>query len=258
MWPNAANTGVPAGTVLRPSGDITVTQNGAVLDGLDVTGCITVKANDVTIRRSRVTGSCFHVIDNWGFRLLVEDVEVNGLNLADDCISYNNYTARRVNLHGCADGAKFGDNTVMEYSYIHDMSERCPAGVTGYDPAVCTHNDGMQSMGGSNVVIRYNNIDNQTPHGVSAVKIGCENSAKAPTDPNYELTSNVSVYGNRLNGGGFSVYGGAAEHTGEVDGTNISVTNNTFGPGAKWGTLLYATPGLVWSGNIMEGTGAPA
>ena len=53
-FPNASNTGVPAGVSLKPSGSITVTQNGAVLDGLDVSGSIRVQANNVTIKRTRI------------------------------------------------------------------------------------------------------------------------------------------------------------------------------------------------------------
>ena len=51
-----ANTGVPAGTVLKASGPITVNTAGAVIEGLDVTGAITVNAENVTIRNTRVRG----------------------------------------------------------------------------------------------------------------------------------------------------------------------------------------------------------
>ncbi|SDL83304.1 hypothetical protein, partial [Tessaracoccus oleiagri] len=54
-FPNATNTGVPAGTVLRRSGSIVVTTPGTVIDGLDVDGSIDVQANNVTIRNSRVS-----------------------------------------------------------------------------------------------------------------------------------------------------------------------------------------------------------
>ena len=49
------NVGVPAGTALTPSGSINVTTAGAVIDGKDVTGEITVSANNVTIKNSRIT-----------------------------------------------------------------------------------------------------------------------------------------------------------------------------------------------------------
>src|SRR4029079_4677185 len=48
-------------TTPPPSGNINVTTAGTVIDGKDVTGTISVNANNVTIRNSRVTrttGGC--------------------------------------------------------------------------------------------------------------------------------------------------------------------------------------------------------
>jgi hypothetical protein len=53
-FPAPSNTGVPKGTTLKPSGDVTVSDDGAVVSGLEVTGTITVDANDVTIENTRV------------------------------------------------------------------------------------------------------------------------------------------------------------------------------------------------------------
>ena len=53
--PAYGNVGVPSGTTLRPSGDITVNTAGTVVTGLDVTGTITVKAPNVTIKNTRIT-----------------------------------------------------------------------------------------------------------------------------------------------------------------------------------------------------------
>ena len=43
-WPNASNTGVPAGTVLTPSGGMTITTAGAVIDSRDISGSVVVNA----------------------------------------------------------------------------------------------------------------------------------------------------------------------------------------------------------------------
>ena len=53
--PNAGNVGVPAGTILTASGSITVTTPGTVIDGKDITGTVTISADNVTIRNSRIT-----------------------------------------------------------------------------------------------------------------------------------------------------------------------------------------------------------
>ena len=52
-----ANTGVPAGTVLKASGSITVTTAGPSSTAWTSTGTITVNADNVTIRNTRVKGT---------------------------------------------------------------------------------------------------------------------------------------------------------------------------------------------------------
>ena len=59
--PAYGNVGVPAGTKLTPSGSITVTTPGTVVNGRSVSGEIDVKANNVTIKNTKVTmtgGGC--------------------------------------------------------------------------------------------------------------------------------------------------------------------------------------------------------
>jgi hypothetical protein len=50
-YPDATNTGVPAGTKLEVmTGDQKITEAGTVIEGKDIRGCITVVAPHVTIR----------------------------------------------------------------------------------------------------------------------------------------------------------------------------------------------------------------
>ena len=53
-YPDANCTGVPAGTTLTPSGGLTITTAGTVIDGRDITGQVVVNAPNVTIRNSRI------------------------------------------------------------------------------------------------------------------------------------------------------------------------------------------------------------
>src|SRR5659263_245731 len=54
--PGASNTGVPAGTTLTPSGELRITTANQVIDGLDITGPVTVEAPGVVIENSRIHG----------------------------------------------------------------------------------------------------------------------------------------------------------------------------------------------------------
>jgi len=234
-WPDATNTGVPKGTVLTNSGSINITKDGTVIDGLNVTGCIYVGASNVTIRRTKITANCFNAIEirDWtGLKnLLIEDVEVDGQKTTDNCIVNGAYTARRVNLHGCADGAKLSDNTLIEDSYIHDLM----------NDNGC-HCDGVQTMGGTNITLRHNNID--VIGSGSAVMLGDEFGKLG-----------VFVFDrNRFAGGNFSFYGGWNQQT-KTTPSSLTITNNTFAGSTTYGTHVYVAPATtVWSGNV-DGSG---
>ena len=55
-FPDATNTGADC-SALAPSGSVTVTGNGAVVEGKDISGSVTVQASDVTIRNDCITSS---------------------------------------------------------------------------------------------------------------------------------------------------------------------------------------------------------
>lgn len=231
--PNATNTGVPSGVSLTSSGSITVTTNGAVIDARHITGSITVKANNVTIKRSKISSSSYYPIRLYsGYSgLLVEDVEIAG-NGCSAGIVFGGYTARRVHVYGCADGLKAGNNTTIENSYIHDLYKTSTS-----------HNDGIQSPGGSNIVIRNNNIAHRKQQ-TSAILLQTDN---APID-------NVLIEGNWLDGGNFVVY--SRNHKGGGDPTNVRIINNRFGRNYVYG--LFSIDGMVKkSGNVWDDTGEP-
>ncbi|HEY1276816.1 MAG TPA: hypothetical protein VGF25_18040, partial [Thermoleophilaceae bacterium] len=78
-FPTAATTGVPDGWApsATTSGNLTVTTDGAVVQGQLVTGSILVRAQNVTIRNSRVYGQIYNQVANQGYNgLLVEDTEI--------------------------------------------------------------------------------------------------------------------------------------------------------------------------------------
>ncbi|MEM9608805.1 MAG: right-handed parallel beta-helix repeat-containing protein [Actinomycetota bacterium] len=230
-WPDASNTGVQDGVQLTPSGSITVRQDGAVIENLDVDGRIEVRADNVTIRNVRVTGDSAHLIRNRGRNLLVEDVTLVGQQPCSAGIAFSNYTARRVDVSGCADGMKANGNVLIEDNYIHDL--RKWAG---------THNDGIQSTGGSNIVIRDNRIEGAFRGSVSAIKLTSE----------HNHLSDVVVEGNLFSGGNYTIY--LTRKDDMQAPTDIRIVDNTFVRGTeKWGWLYNDNgPSQVFSGNVWD------
>jgi hypothetical protein len=253
-WPDASNTGVPSGYPLKPSGGFTVTQAGAVIDGLDVSGCIVVQADNVTIRNSRVRGSCSSgtITSTSNTNLVIEDVEVDGLNRDgySALVSTSNFTCRRCNLHSGGQGFHAEFNVVVEDSYVHD--------IFGQNDS---HNDSFVSNGGNNMVIRHNTmlceIIEPDPQG------GC--SAAIAIYGDFHPVDNVLVENNLLGGGSFCAYGGS------VDGKRYPVASNVRFVGNHFTNRFYPkcgefgpitafknnVNGNSWTGNVWHESGAP-
>lgn len=237
--PGPHNTGVPAGTVLIPrQGTLTLTQAGQVLDAVDLKGCVAVKAPGVVIRRSRIRCDAYYPVEVFsGASLLIEDSEIDGSpsgGIATSGIAFSHYTARRVNIHGTADGLKADSDVVVEDSWVHDLWL-----------APGDHADGVQSTGGARVTLRRNFIDIRD-HGAghggepnSAVQVGIE----------WASNSQWTIKGNWLYGGGWIVNADAGQ------GRGNKIVNNRFGP-AGYGAV--ATTGeWLRSGNVWDKTGEP-
>lgn len=225
-YPDETNTGVPIGVTLTNSGCVTVNTPGAVVQNLNIQDCnITVNANNVTIRNVRISGCTYYPIDYSGSGLVVEDTEI-----ASDCpqttaaLSFGNYTARRVNVHGTADGFKANSNVIIEDSYIHDLAVTQDS-----------HNDGVQSTGGSNVTLRHNTCKMGTA-GV-CVQFGS-------SDTGWLVTNNL------FNGTGWILNG--SNGTSSSTFTNNRFTRTGFGPASITGS------GNTWSGNYYDDNGAVA
>lgn len=240
--PGARNTGVPAGTRLTPSGSITVIEDGAVLEGLDVDGCILVKAKDVTIRSSRVrcsspVGQVAVAVSSPGDRLTLEDVEVDGLGTSAVCVGWSGYTLLRVNVHGCADGVRFGHRVTIQDSWVHDLAR-----------LRTLHGDTLQTTSASDVVIRGNTLDaNSTTRGDynnSAIMLGSETGTRK--------VQRVLIEGNHLDGGNYTL-----NVRGDIDATDVTIRDNVFGTSSRYGQVLTPTSVPLGTGNRFASSGAP-
>lgn len=229
-YPDETNTGVPAGTVLTNSGSITVTTAGTVIDKKNISGQVIIRANNVTIRNSRITSGDYYPIDNnnGNTGLLVEDTEIKGTNSnVTSLMSFANYTARRVNIYGGADGFKADSNVLIEDSYIHDLA--VSAG---------SHNDGIQTTGGSNVTVRHTTCKLSTFVGANAcIQIGDE----------WAPNSNWLVENNLLDGGGWTINAG-------TQSSSMRFLNNRFTRNAGYGAGHPS--GSIWTGNYYDDNGA--
>ncbi|OJT24970.1 hypothetical protein BO221_11315 [Archangium sp. Cb G35] len=246
--PDATNTGVPSGAALTVhNGDLTITTNGTVIEGLDIHGFVTVRASNVVIRRSIIRGGVATrnrkvVSFESGTDNLIEDSELTVANPSAwiDNLGGSNFTARRLNIHGGVDGIKAGSNTVIERCYIHDMT------YFSVDPnqgGKNSHNDAIQILSGSNIQVQDNNL----------VMPESQNAAIQVTQ-DFGVVSSLFIRRNWADGGrctfNFSHKGGTS--------LTVSATNNRFGRNSYYNCPILKSTGTTgtFTGNVWDDTGA--
>lgn len=219
-----AYTGV---TLAAYSGPTTITVAGTTIDSKEITSCLKIEANNVTIKRSYMHGCTgAYVIDNYatdavgGTNLLIEDTKIECNNapggIAETAIADSNYTLRRSDVSLCENGP-WGENdslpsgtvTIVD-NFIHNL--QCYG---GGDP----HIDGVQLQDhGHDVTVQHNRIYGSCD-GATAGQHG--NSAVFPGG---DMT-NITVTQNLLAGGGWTLY---CNQEARGLGTNNFFTLNRF------------------------------
>ena len=234
-WPDASNTGVPAGTTLTASGSLVLNTPGQVVDGLDIQGRVTVNSDGVVIRRSRITSDSLTVlkIADGVIGVRIEDVEIDGTKATEGSNGIEGpATVVRADIKGVENGLQPESGSVIQDSGIHDL------GAVGRP-----HIDGIQIDGArSNIVVRHNTIDLRGWTQTAAVMI---NNYSGPA-------SDIIVDGNRLLGGGYTLRSDGRFSGGPI--TGVEFTNNRIRYGA-WGYASISVYDLLWSGNVDDKTG---
>jgi hypothetical protein len=241
-YPGPSNSGVPAGVVLSPSGSLLITRDGTVVDGLDINGCVSVQASNVTISRSRIhctTGKPVVGAGAGARGLVVRDSELDAGGVANATYATEGITLLRNDMHNLIDGPRITSNTRIEGNWIHDL-------VRVGD----SHNDALQSLGASNVVIRGNTLQAYSfgdPHN-AAIMIG------SPTGP---ALSNWLVEGNFMDGGNVMIN----LHADAAVAGSLVFRDNAFGTHSRYDQtrLGLDRAGVTWaSSNVWAATGLSA
>jgi hypothetical protein len=266
-FPDATNTGVPAGTTLKTvpgqvsSGtgwsysaagqQVNVTGNGAVLSGLSFSGDINITASNVTIKNDLVvTGGSFGIILRHTANVTIQNSTVSGLNLTsgrvDTAISdaYGDSTGMVVkanNISDCRSAVQLTAGLVTG-NYLHD-----PGYIAG------DHTNGVIANGGTGQLTVSDNtiLDN----------LGQTDAVTIDTNQVAGPVTNKVIENNLLSGGSYVIYGGTAfGHS----TSGIVIQDNRFGQGfysksGQFGPAAYfdhTGAGNVWSGNVWDSTGA--
>jgi hypothetical protein len=244
QFPNAASTGVPAGTALTAyTGPMTITTANTVIDAKTITGDLQIRATGVKISRSKVIG---HVDSDNGGSVTITDTEVDGGKDDVAAITQDNVTMLRVNVHGARQSITCGTNCNIQNSWLHGQYN-LPGG--GW------HVNGYISNGGSHVLLKHNTVACDALYDAKSDG-GCTGPAAifGDFDPLNDITfdDNLFVAGP----GAYCLYAG--NDPGKPYGANptaIVVKNNVFQRGSNGKCATYGpfTSYKAGSGNSFTG-----
>jgi hypothetical protein len=255
-FPDATNTGwTPTGVTLKPySGPSTITLSGTVIDSADIPFALVIKANNVTISRSRISGvtaNSYVVQQLSGYTgLTLRDVEVRPKTTTDHpdraIASFGTYlTVDHSYVHGTQRGIQTGTYTTIANSYSDNFYN-----------STQNHATAVMSLGGTqHVTLLHNTFGCNTGECSSAMSVYPQTNFGGPNN-------DWTISGNLFEGGSYCVYLGYTPSAGEKPNTNMRVTNNYFGvkyhpscgiygPVGSW----YAGTGDTWTINVWYAPG---
>ncbi|WP_181790517.1 DUF4082 domain-containing protein [Myxococcus llanfairpwllgwyngyllgogerychwyrndrobwllllantysiliogogogochensis] len=248
-FPNASNTGVPAGTQLTPyTGPCSISVANTLIDSKTVNCDLTIRAAGVIIRNSKINGSVSTDENSTGFSFTLTDSHVDAGDRIVTGVGAVNFTAVRVHVQGGNRSIHCWHDCEIRDSYVHGQMT---------DETGTAHESGIRM--GRNVTLRHNTIVCDAPDvppdaGCSAALTGYGDFA--PVENN--LVENNFFPGTT---GGFCAYGGSSQGKPYSGATNnIRFIGNVFGRGQSGRCGWYGAitsfdtsePGNVWSNNTWE------
>jgi hypothetical protein len=256
-YPDATNTGVPAGTTLTSqANEINVTTPGTTIKDLALDGSIAVEANNTTIENSEITvngtqGRCSGSCGGRGIWIkpgvtgtVIQNVTchggaASGENVTQYCIMSNDSATTIKHLHAyyCTE-CLAGPMDVSE-SFIDETGATIPG----------EHYEDIYYGGGAGpLIVNHNTMLN--PNGQTAVVF-------ASVDFGNQTT--LTITNNLMAGGGYTIYGGGSGSGGTVVGP-VTITGNRFSrkyypESGSYGIASYLNNSVTtWSGNVWDET----
>lgn len=193
--PDATTTGA-YGPLEPYQGDLVITTPGTVVEGLDISGALRIKADGVTVRRTVVRGgdrgpgyrgAILMALAGDQRGAVLEDVTVRPSNpvVGMNGIQVSSATVTRADVSGSTDGiVAYGDDVTIQGSWVHDLVHYSsdPAQRNG------SHDDALQIEGGARTSVVGNSLS------------GGHNAAIQVTQ-NYSRVDGLVIDRNYLGGG---------------------------------------------------------
>ncbi len=221
-FPNAGNTGIPTGTNLTNyTGSCNITTANTVIDAKSINCDLSIQANNVTIKNSKITASNIGV--NGGSLLLIDSEVDFGNNINGEGLKGTNFIVRRANMYG-GKRQVWCDNCTVEDSYLHDQLS---------DPTGVTHESSLRVE--SFAVMRHNTLWCNAPDFPPDAGCSANQTGYPDFSPIHDNTFDKNLY--MATTGGTCSYGGdnpgKPYNNNPLNATNIRSTNNIFQRGTR-------------------------
>jgi hypothetical protein len=223
-----------------------------VIDGRDIRGTVTVSANDVTIRNSRIHSSAngnyigVSVVGGaTGTKVFNNEIYTDNNGGGLNGIDANQVQACGNYVHGFENGMTVGGGSIVQSNFIERLTT----------PSVGPHPDGIEVYEGSNIQVLGNNILMTDASGNWLKATGAINVTSE-----YSNTSNVTISGNWMGGGSFTLYVRQSSAANGFNYSGIKITDNRWYGSPSRGYALYgpmSSDGGIseFSGNVWDATG---
>ncbi|HXF29931.1 MAG TPA: hypothetical protein VN522_00315 [Solirubrobacterales bacterium] len=222
-FPDATNSGVPAGTTLTASGSLNVTTAGTVISGRNVTGTINILADNVTIEKTRVTQNT-----TCGTRSTCGNYAIRIDEGVDGTVIRNVETASVAGDTCEHDIRNTGGTLTIEGAYLH----ACDSNVYAVGPTTLKNSYGIGALAISEDHVEnvYFNETSFTaihdtllnPVEQTAVIFGNSGGGYDVTNCSNQLTILESLIG----GGGYTLY--PCAHAAQAGTSSLRVEGNHF------------------------------
>lgn len=226
----AETVGVPAAVRMKPySGTLRITQDNVTVSNIEIRGNVIIEAASVSMSNVRIIStteySALDVKDGAeGFTLT--DSEIDGAGATANAINgFGKFLRNKI--HGVENGINVTGPSLIKGNYIYGLKNKNGS----------PHYDGIQLDGGRDVQIIGNTIINENTQ-TSAVML----------DNYFQGLSNITVEGNRLRGGGYTIYIDGRFNGGAVIDASIKIINNQIG-GGFYGDYAFYDHKPVFYGN---------
>ena len=224
------------GALTVHQGSLTVRNDGAVIENLEIRGTLRIEASNVVVRNVWV-----YTKNSWSIYVAsgsatFDNIEVgHPSHIGERGIGGANVTVRNADIHHVEDGIKLGSNAFYSNVRVHDLAS------LGAGP----HADAIQVEGTArNSVVQNSYLDATGPVGLGNAAI----IIKSDLGPQ----SNLTFKNNYMNGGNYTIY---LRDGGHGVPSNVKFEGNSFGPDRRYGLMVADGP-YTWTNNTWASNGA--